>query len=206
LQDPLELIRGYLSMLTMLGELNDQQSAYVQKIERSVDSMTRLAASLLAADRLDGGGGLQLESFALSELLRAVVEEAAPQARQKKVELLIEPAEGAEKIVQADRTLLQRALYNLVDNAIKFSPRGQAVRISAAYSPDAVVAAVSDKGAGIAPLDLPGLFERPAAQAPTSGLPIVASIVERHKGKAWAESELGLGSTFYLQIPLVQKL
>lgn len=202
LQDPLELIRGYLSMLTMLGELNEQQNSYVQKIERSVDNISRLAASLLAADRLDGSGGLQVDSFALADLLRAVVEEAAPQARQKKVELIIEPAEGAEKIVRADRTLLQRALYNLVDNAVKFSPRGQAVRISAAYSQDAVVIAVRDKGAGIAPVDLPRVFDRPTGQAPTTGLPIVRSIIERHKGKAWAESDLGLGSTFLCQIPL----
>lgn len=206
LQDPLELIRGYLSMLSMMGELNDQQNSYVQKIERSVESISRLAASLLATERLDGGeGGLQLESFALKDLLASVIDEIAPRARQKKVQLITEQAEGSEKLLVADRTLLRSALYNLLDNAVKFSPRAGKVLLSATYAADKVTLAIKDSGGGIAPVDLPRLFDRPAGlQKAATGLAIVRSIVERHKGKAWAESELGAGSTFYLQIPVQQ--
>jgi signal transduction histidine kinase len=202
----LELIRGYLSMLSMMGELNDQQNSYVQKIERSVESISRLAASLLATERLDGGeGGLQLESFALKDLLANVIDEIAPRARQKKVQLITEQAEGSEKLLVADRTLLRSALYNLLDNAVKFSPRAGKVLISATYAADKVTLAIKDSGGGIAPVDLPRLFDRPAGlQKAATGLAIVRSIVERHKGKAWAESELGAGSTFYLQIPVQQ--
>jgi signal transduction histidine kinase len=205
LQDPLELIRGYLSMLSMLGELNEQQSSYVHKIERSVENISRLAASLLATERLEEAGGLQLESFALKDLLAGVIEEIAPRARQKRVQIIVEAAEGAEKLLTADRTLLRSAFYNLLDNAVKFSPRAGKVHIAASYGADKLTVAIRDAGAGIAPMDLPRLFDKPkGVHQASTGLAIVRSIVERHKGKAWAESELGAGSTFYIQVPLNQ--
>jgi signal transduction histidine kinase len=148
---------------------------------------------------------LQLESFALKDLLAGVIEEIAPRARQKRVQISVEPVEGAEKLLTADRTLLRSALYNLLDNAVKFSPRAAKVQIAASYGADKLTVAIRDTGAGIAPMDLPRLFDKPkGVQQASTGLAIVRSIVERHKGKAWAESELGAGSTFYIQIPLNQ--
>lgn len=202
LQDPLKMVSGYVSMLSVLGPLNDQQKGYVQKIDASIEQITRLSASLLAADRMQEAEGLRLESLALSEVLQAVLDEAAPQARQKQIELVLEPAEGAERLLRADRTLLQRAVFYLVDNAIRFSPRGRAVRLGASYADGAVVLRVKDSGAGIAPVDLPRIFERREGQAASTGLHIVRSIIQRHKGKVWAESDLGVGSSFYCQLPL----
>ncbi len=202
LQDPLKMVSGYLSMLSVLGPLNDQQKGYVQKIDASIEHITRLSASLLAADRMQEAEGLRLENLALSEVLQAVLDEAAPQARQKQIELVLEPAEGDERLLLADRTLLQRAVFYLVDNAIRFSPRGRAVRVGASYRDGAVLLSVKDSGAGIAPVDLPRIFERREGQAATTGLHIVRSIIQRHKGDVWAESDLGVGSSFYCELPL----
>jgi two-component system NtrC family sensor kinase len=203
LKDPLKMIGGFLSMLAHHGQLNEQQNVYIRKIEQSLQDISRFAASLLTADRLEQGEGLQLESFALKDLLASVTEEVAPRARQKRVQLTSLPAEGNERLLVADRTLLRSALRNLLDNAVKFSPRAGTVQLSTAYGADSVTVAVRDAGGGIAPVDLPRLFDRPAGlQKAATGLAIVRSIVERHKGKAWAESELGMGSTFYIQIPL----
>jgi signal transduction histidine kinase len=154
---------------------------------------------------LEEAGGLQLESFALKDLLAGVIEEIAPRARQKRVQIIVEAAEGAEKLLTADRTLLRSAFYNLLDNAVKFSPRAGKVHIAASYGADKLTVAIRDAGAGIAPMDLPRLFDKPkGVHQASTGLAIVRSIVERHKGKAWAESELGAGSTFYIQVPLNQ--
>lgn len=201
LHDPLELMRGYLSMLSMVGELNQQQAGYVEKIEHNVQNISRLASSLLAVERLQAGGGLQLETFAVHDLLQNVIEEIGPRARQRKVALTLAPPPRSAPALLADRTLLQRAFYNLLDNAVKFSPRGESVEISIEFSKDTVTVAVKDAGAGIAPLDLPRLFD---SGDKATGLAIVRSIAERHKGRVWADSELGAGSTFYCQIPLKQ--
>lgn len=201
LQDPLQMVAGYLTMLRMLGPLNEQQEGYVHKIEASVEQITRLAASLLAVDRIQEAEGLRVEEFALAGLLQAAAGEVEAQARQKQIELVLDPAEGHERLLRADRTLLQRALVNLLDNAIRFSARGRTVRLAAKYSASKVTLSVKDSGVGIAPVDLPLIFTRREGQ-PASGLSIAHSIVERHKGRAWAESELGLGSTFYIELPL----
>ncbi len=201
LRDPLELTRGYLSMLTMVGELNQQQSGYVQKIEQNIENISRMASNLLGADRLEIRGGLELEIFAVRDILKDVIAEMEPRARQKKVDLLLAPAPPSTAALQADRTLLHRAFYNLLGNAIKFSPRGQAVEIGYKFDGDSVTVSVKDTGTGIAPLDLPRLFE---SGEKATGLAIVRSILERHKGRVWVESELGAGSVFYCQIPLKQ--
>lgn len=202
LKDPLDMMNGYLSMLSLHGPLNEQQKGFMQNIYANIERISGLASSLLAADRMQEAEGLRLEPVALIEVLQAVLEEAGPQARHKQIELVLEPMEGAEKLLQADRTLLQRAIYYLVDNAIRFSPRGRAVRVQARYAPEAVTVSVSDQGVGIAPVDVPTIFERREGQTAAKGLHIVRSIMQRHKGRAWVESELGVGSTFHLELPL----
>jgi two-component system NtrC family sensor kinase len=209
LRDPLKLTRGYLSMLDMVGSLNEKQASYAQKIEQSIDSMSRLVSNLLDLERIQSDQGLQLDSFSVSELLEDVKKELEPRALQKQVDLKLELPEAALPVLQADRTLLQRAFYNLLDNAIKFSPRSSQVEIWLSPSDEAITLGFRDHGAGIAPVDLPHIFNRmyrPANQATGRsgglGLAIVKSIVERHNGRVWVESELGLGSTFYCLLPL----
>jgi signal transduction histidine kinase len=108
---------------------------------------------------------------------------------------------------------LHQALYNLVENALKYTPQGGEVTIQLQTDPSALTFAVQDSGIGIPENDLPRLFEKfyrgtnreALSQRGTGlGLAIVKSIAERHGGSVWVESALGKGSTFYLQIPLVQ--
>jgi two-component system phosphate regulon sensor histidine kinase PhoR len=203
LHDPLELAKGYLNMLGMVGNLNEQQNTYVQKIEHSIEHISNLSANLLDIERVSGFKGLQIQSFLVAELVSEVCEELAPRARQKKIDFAALKVQGRVQSLQADRTLVQRGLYNLLDNAIKFSPRDGVVEIKASYSKDAVTLTVSDHGVGIAPLDLQRIFDpRQGGGRQASGLRIVRSIVERHDGRVWAESELGAGSTFHIELPL----
>jgi signal transduction histidine kinase len=115
--------------------------------------------------------------------------------------------------LSADQALLQQAVYNLVENALKYTPEGGEVTIHLQTDGSALIFAVQDSGIGIPEGDMVRLFEKfyrgTNREALTKrgtglGLAIVKSIAERHGGKVWAESELGKGSTFYLQVPVTQ--
>jgi signal transduction histidine kinase len=135
------------------------------------------------------------------------------QAAQKKISLGLEIAKDLPNIIEADQALLQQAVYNLVENAVKYTPEGGTVTIHLQCTESTLTFAIQDSGIGIPKSDLPRLFEKfyrgtnreALAQRGTGlGLAIVKSIAERHGGKVWVESELGKGSTFYLLVPLVQ--
>ncbi|MCW5876125.1 MAG: HAMP domain-containing protein [Anaerolineales bacterium] len=202
LHDPLDQTKGYVQMLAAQGELNEQQTGYLRKIEHNLENIARLSSNLTDIERVSGLKSLELQAFSLDELIKDVLEELAPRARQKKLDFA-RHISGTARPLRADRTLLQRALYNLLDNAARFSPREGIVQISSSFTADTVTVAISDQGSGIAPLDLPRIFEsRQDAERKSSGLVIVRSIAERHGGRVWAESELGAGSTFFLELPL----
>ncbi|MEX2160349.1 MAG: ATP-binding protein [Anaerolineales bacterium] len=202
LHDPLKLTRGYLNMLSHFGDLNEQQASYVEKIDHNLDNISRLAGNLLDVERLSGFKGLQVQSLSLPDLIQEVCEELEPRARQKKIDVSVDSI-GTVRPLQADRTLLQRALYNMIDNAIKFNPREAPVEVKSTYSRDKVTVTVTDRGPGIAPLDLPDIFTaKPVKGRKSSGLAIVKSVIERHGGRVWAQSELGTGSTFFFELPL----
>jgi PAS domain S-box-containing protein len=211
LRSPLTLIRGYASMLEMVGELNEQQIGYVHKITSGVDSMSRLVNNLLDLGRIEAGVGLQIEKVAVKEVVDRVILALQAQAQQKRVSLLADISQQSIPLVDADPALLQQALQNLVENAIKYSDQGGPVQIKVSLRQERVVFEVHDSGIGIAPVDQARLFERfyrgaqqGARQQRGSGLglAIVKSIAERHGGRVWAESQLGKGSTFYLEIPI----
>jgi two-component system phosphate regulon sensor histidine kinase PhoR len=214
LRSPLTLMRGYATMLTMVGELNEQQKGYIKKIIGGVENMARLVNNLLDLGRIETGIGLQVEKIQMFDLVEQVVSSLQPQSAQKNQQLLFEPG-GAEPglAVEADRALITQALYNLVENAIKYTPMGGQVKVRLQLRPEMVVLEVHDTGIGVAPLDLPHLFEkfyrsgrREAYQQRGTGLglAIVKSIAERHSGRVWVESQLGKGSVFFFLIPLRQ--
>jgi len=108
---------------------------------------------------------------------------------------------------------LKQAIYNLVENGIKYNPVGGKVDIRLARNNTEIEIIVKDQGAGIAPIDLPKIFlkeyrsslkNQDQIKGAGLGLSIVKSIAERHGGRVWAESQLGKGSTFHLSIPVVE--
>ena len=213
LRSPLTLMRGYASMLEMAGELNEQQKNYVRMILQGVDNMARLVNNLLDLGRIDFGVGLQVESIPVLDIVERVTGSLQMQATQKKISLGVEIPRDLPHAIEADQALLQQALYNLVENALKYTAEGGIVTIQLQPAPGSLTFAVQDSGMGIPESDMKRLFEKfyrgsnreALAQRGTGlGLAIVKSIAERHSGKVWVESELGKGSIFYLQIPLVQ--
>jgi PAS domain S-box-containing protein len=214
LRSPLTLMRGYATMLQMVGELNDQQKGYVRKIVSGVENMTRLVNNLLDLGRIETGIGLQIERVLVNEIAGEVINSLQLQAVQKDIRLSQEMASSNKNLViEADRALIQQAMYNLVENAIKYTAVGGQVKMHLESRNGSVLVEVHDTGIGIAPLDLPHLFEkfyrsgrREAYQQRGTGLglAIVKSIAERHGGRVWVDSQLGKGSVFCLEVPCEQ--
>jgi len=213
LRSPLTLMRGYATMLEMVGTLNDQQRSYVQKIIYGVDQMARMVGNLLDLGRIEAGVDLQLEIIDPGELIQRVVNSLQMQASQKQIALkTMLPAAGLPPI-QADQALFQQAVHNLIENAVKYTDQGGQVLITAAVKNDSFHLQVRDSGIGIAPVDQPRLFEKfyrggqhdaRKRQGSGLGLAIVKSVVERHNGSVGMESQLGKGSTFWIKVPLRQ--
>ncbi len=215
LRSPLALMRGYTTMMSMVGELNDQQKSYVAKMVHGIEDMSRLVNNLLDLGRLDSGIKLKLGKLQPEALVDQVINQLTPQANQKKIRLAIEPlVEALPTDLTADVALIQQALINLVENAIKYTKVGGEVIVRLVVQEDKLAFQVVDSGIGIAPLDLPRLFEKfyrsgrreAHEQRGTGlGLAIVKSIAERHGGEALVESQLGKGSVFTIRIPLQQQ-
>jgi PAS domain S-box-containing protein len=213
LRSPLTLMRGYATMLQMVGDLNEQQAGYVSKIVLGVESMSRLVNNLLDLGRIEAGVGLQVEMLPVLDIVRQVIEALQIQAAQKQIDLKLEVPERTMPLIEADQALLQQAIHNLVENAVKYTEPGGKVDVKVTVGVEEVVFSVIDNGIGIAPVDLPRLFERfyrgAGRQARKQrgsglGLAIVKSIAEKHGGSVRVESKLGQGSAFYLTIPLRQ--
>jgi len=211
LKGPLGLIRGYTSMLPMVGDVNEQQREYTNKIIETIDDITRMADELLDMRRIDSRSLIDVQKVSPAEILNSVVEEMQPQIMNRKIQIMPELTLSQDVVIEADRVLLHRALFNLLDNAVKFSPLGGQVNLSLQVSDKSVTFVLKDHGPGIAPLDLPNIFDRVKRTVNKDGtvqrdsglgLSIVKSIAERHKGRVWAESQLGKGCTFFLEIPI----
>ncbi len=211
LRAPLSLIRGYVSMLPMVGDMNPQQKDYTTKIMEGIDDITGMADDLLDMRRIDSGTLLNVEKVSPSELLNIVVTEMQPQIMNRKIQIMPELTLSQDLMIEADKALLQRALINLLENAVKYSPISGQINLRLQVNAESVVFVIQDRGAGIAPLDLKNLnnwfartvnLESNIQRESGLGLSIVKSIAERHLGRIWAESQLGKGSTFFLEIPI----
>lgn len=216
LRSPLTLMRGYATMVGVMGQLNDEQKKYLKRIEHGVDRMGHMINNLLDLGRIETGM-LKLEMVSMLEIGKQVVNGLQEQAEQKKIELISQFPDAEIPFIKVDGSLLTQAIHNLVENAIKYTEAGGKVYVSVQYETfnASILMSVRDTGIGISPADQIRLFEKfyrvpnKKAQAQRGsglGLAIVKSIIEQHKGQIWLESELDKGSTFYIRLPLEQNL
>jgi signal transduction histidine kinase len=182
-------------------------------IVQGVDNMAKLVNNLLDLGRIDFGVGLQVDSIPVLDILERVTSSLQLHAKQKHISLGVEIPKDMPHAIEADQALLHQAIYNLVENGLKYTPEGGEVTIRLMTAPDSLTFAIQDTGIGIPASDLPRLFEKfyrgtnreaLAKRGTGLGLAIVKSIAERHSGKVWVESELGKGSIFHLQVPIAQ--
>ncbi|HEY4720791.1 MAG TPA: ATP-binding protein, partial [Anaerolineae bacterium] len=209
LRAPLTYMRGYATMLPMVGSLSTKQQDYAEKIMAGIEQMTELIDDLLDLGRIEAGVGMVREDAALADIIRTVVEAQAGQAIAHGLSL--KTGYLPERTIQSDPGLMRHAVTNLIDNAIKYTPSGGSILVEVEERDDCMVVVVADTGIGIAPADQARLFERfyrvkrretIDIKGTGLGLAIVKSIAQWHGGRVWVESQLGSGSTFYFLVPL----
>lgn len=214
LRSPLTLIRGYATMLEMVGPLNDQQVSYIRKIVTGVEGMARLINNLLDLGRIEAKIALKLEKLSVRDVIEQVTEAFRLQATQKHIKLKVDISELTTPMIEADQSMLGQAFHNLLENAIKYTPNEEEIWIRAKTREEIIAFEIQDTGIGISRVDIPRLFEKfyrsanreAKKQSGTGlGLAIVKSIVDRHGGRVWVESKLGEGSIFHFEIPIRQK-
>jgi signal transduction histidine kinase len=208
LKTPIAAIRAHLENL--LDGVERPDPATLQVMLEQSDRLTRLVDQLLDLSELESGDvPLRREPFELGPVVSQVLSEIEVAGGTGGVELRDELAAGLPP-VDADAERIHQVLFNLVDNAVRFTPPGGAVTVRAERHDAAVRIEVVDTGVGIAPEHLPRLFERfyrvdqarsRGAGGTGIGLAIARSVVEAHGGQLRAESELGRGSTFTFELP-----
>jgi signal transduction histidine kinase len=213
LRTPLTSILGYLELVLAARpeELPDEQRGHLQIVYRAGQRLLAIVGDLLTVDRADAGAlEVRPQDTTVDALLAAAADAVAPACAAKGLTLTVEPA--AESIaVHVDAARMQQVLGNIVGNAVKVTPAPGEVRLAARVAGDRAEMLVSDTGPGIAPDELPHLFERfyrteasmrAATPGTGLGLTIARSLVEAHGGSVAVESELGAGTTFVVSLPL----
>lgn len=210
LRGPLTFMQGYLTMLPMVGDVNPEQLSYLDKIQTGIYQMTMLIEDLLDLGRLEAGVELKRNPIQAERLLHEVILEQSEPARVKGV-VLKTSLNGKVPLVIGDASLVHRALVNLVSNGLKYATGTKEIILGAVPEGDEVVFSVQDFGPGIAKQDQIRLFEkfyrveqktRRQIKGSGLGLAIVKSIVERHGGRVWCDSQVGKGSRFCFSLPL----
>ena len=207
LRNPVHTILGAAGVVEVIpsGEDHDR---HVQLIERAARRMERLISDLLDVASIESGT-LRLRSAPvdLTALISDVLELTESQARERKIDIHRE-IEREVPVVMGDHDRLAQALSNLLSNAVKFTPEGGNIRVRITRSGNEALVSVADTGVGISPNDLPHVFDRFWRARDTTtkgvglGLSIAYGIIEAHGGRLWADSELGVGTTMTLALPL----
>ncbi|MCW5797869.1 MAG: GAF domain-containing protein [Nitrospira sp.] len=213
LRTPMTSIKGFVENMLdgLTGQLSERQEHYLQRVKHNVDRLTRIINQLLDWSRLDVGRiDIKPESLSIDAFVRDVVESCQTLAAEKSITLDVLPCEQF-LTVYADRDKLEQILWNLIGNAIKFTPHSGHVSVRcSAHDPGFAQIIVSDTGCGIAPDELPLVFNEfskvesamPASQGAQLGLFITKSLVTLHGGQMRVESRLGSGTQFSFTLPL----
>ena len=182
---------------------------FLTDINKEIDRLNRIVSDLLTLVNIDSGMKMNLTDLDIGALLEEQVKRLGPLARENGIELDCSVSETVE--VNGDTLKLQQVLYNIIDNAIKYTPRGGEVHCSVNRVAKKCVIRVSDTGVGIPEEDLPHIFDRfyrvdKARSRETGGTGLGLSIVKQfvllHGGTIDAVSTLGKGTTFTIELPL----
>jgi len=212
LRSPLSAVLGFLDVLDQAGPLTEKQRSFVESAQREVWHLIELTAQLLDLGRLEADVDLPMSPCELRELVGKTIEHWQHQVLDGKHSLIVRLPRRV-LWVRGNAGRLRQVIDNLVNNAVKYSPDGGVVSVELRREGQEAVLRVQDSGIGIPPEHLPYIFDRfyrvrslraEGIEGSGLGLAIVKSIVERHHGRVWVESEPGEGSTFGVALPTIE--
>lgn len=208
LRTPLTVIIGAVHTAMNDGRTQQEIRELLQDTAVSAQSLAGIIDNLLDLSRYQEDGlTLDIHPVDIGQIARAVVDQLKDMSAEHELVLDIAPALPA---IEADRIRVERILHNLVGNAIKYSPKGGEVRVSAQQENRQIIVKVQDEGIGISPENQAQLFE-PFQRFETEtsgiggvglGLIVCRRLVEAHRGRIWVESQPGKGSCFCFTLPI----
>jgi two-component system phosphate regulon sensor histidine kinase PhoR len=212
LRTPLSILRGYIETLLDNPQTSDKELSRILRVmERHSKRLGLLVDDLLTLAHLESrSAGLQFSDVQLAELFQSVIRDWEKKLAEKQLKVVVDLSPDA-RTIRADETRLHEVLYNLLDNALKYSRENGEIRLRAVQRGPEIVLSVTDNGIGISKDDLPRIFERfyRADKARSRelggtglGLAIVKHIAQLHGGRVEAESELGKGTTIRVSLPV----
>jgi signal transduction histidine kinase/CHASE3 domain sensor protein/CheY-like chemotaxis protein len=216
LRTPLNSVIGFSEVLEdeMFGPINEKQHEYVKNILTSGRHLLSLINDILDLSKVESGKmELELTAFTLREAIEASLVMLNEKALKGGITLSTNLSPEADIKIVADERKLKQILFNLISNAVKFTPTGGSVDVHAVRDSDFIEITVTDSGMGIKEEDIPKLFQ-PFIQLESVytkefegtglGLALNRQLVELHGGRIWVESHIGTGSRFSFTIPLFQ--
>ena len=212
LKTPLHSIKGFVEIIRMgkAGPITDLQADFLTTVKEQTQVLQRMIDDLLVFSRLEAGElKMHVEEISLAAIADRVVQKLTPIAEEKGIHLENRlPSDFPD--IEGDYMRMEQVLTNLVENALKFTPKGGKVLIDGRDEGEKVRVWVSDTGIGIPESEQERIFdrfyqvdtsERRAYRGAGLGLTICKYIVERHHGRIWVRSTPGRGSTFYIELP-----
>jgi signal transduction histidine kinase len=211
LRTPLNAVIGFSQVLRerMFGELNEKQAEYVDDILASGNHLLSLINDVLDLSKVEAGQVvLEVAPFSLRDALERGVVMVRERASENGVAVAL-AASSEVDVVEGDERRIKQVIFNLLSNAVRFTPAGGAVDVSAGQVNGEVRVFVADTGPGIAPNDQERIFEEfqqtelgvDQGEGTGLGLALSKRLVELHGGRIWVDSELGKGSTFVFTLP-----
>jgi len=216
LRTPITIVKGFIALLLnkKVGPLTGQQEKFLGLANQSIDRLSVLINDLLDISRVEAGR-LEIHpvSLDMAAMLREAAKDHAVTAAKKKIDLDVQAAKTVAA-VKADPNRIRQVIDNLIGNALKFTPEGGRVTLTAREDEEIVHVGVHDTGIGIPETEWEKIFEKfyqlnPAAtrhaRGAGLGLAICRSLVQLHGGKIWVESKVDEGSHFQFSLPRSKK-
>ena len=218
MRTPIATINGYLGLALnpKISQVDDKARDYISKAQASVEHLGELFKNLLSISKAeDKSLIITPQVINLIDFVNRICSDFQPQLQQSNVNLVFLPTTSRSKLlnpdilVHTDKNLLHEVVSNLIENAIKYTPQGTVTVNVVIKEGDLAQISISDTGIGIPPEDIPHLFQKfyRVDNSETReiggtglGLYLCRKIIEHLHGRIWAESTLGKGSTFYVEL------
>jgi signal transduction histidine kinase len=209
---PLASLRHVMELLEEDDDIpRTRRLRFYQSLSRNTERLHRLVESLLDFSRMESGRKpYDMKAVDAAVFARDVVEDFRKEAEPRGYRVEFESEPDSALAVRADRSSLVHALWNLLDNAVKYSPEPRPIRVSVRRHPRGIALSVQDHGIGVPPAERREIFRRfvrgesagkLGIKGTGLGLAMVAHIVDAHRGTVELESEEGAGSTFRIVLP-----